>query len=520
MTRFLPTSLRIRMLLYGSLLVVAAMTLVTYLNFHSGEQMARGMLETHMFENAWSLVSLAEREPEMAVFQAVLERLDQAAQPGHEVLLVDREGLVVAASNPQAVGRPIEEAVAHVEPGLRAVLAGEVPYASQEMTHRGLRVIDLTLPVHGDPTTPTAITGALHYVEPRAEYKNLVRGAFFHGLLLTLLLLLLLLVPLYLFTSRAVLAPLQRLAESNRAVAEGRAEATFIPEKAIPANEIGEIMRTRNAMLARLTTYTHELAALFAISRAVAQSLVLDEVLELALDETLAALGVEAGGILLLETDGETLTLRAHRGLSEQFLEAVRSISVGEGLSGRAVVAKEPQMLDVSDYPSKRLAPFIVQEGFQSLASAPLLSKGRALGVLTLGTRRRQAFSSREVALLGAIGQQVGVAVENAQLYELLAAEQQRLETLVEQLPVGVILLDIEGRILLANPVAREYLPLLTDATVGEILTRLGDLVLTELLQARAGGWIRDVIIESVPQRIFEVTMSPPPPGGSLSCAT
>jgi GAF domain-containing protein/CheY-like chemotaxis protein len=160
-----------------------------------------------------------------------------------------------------------------------------------------------------------------------------------------------------------------------------------------------------------------KLTTLYAIDRAAAQSLDLDEILNNTLDTTLEVLEVESGGIYLLEPSDEAMTLRVHRGLSEESVTALRQLQLGEGISDRAVAQGKPVILDVPDYPAERLTPFVVREGFQSLASAPLLSAGKPVGALTLATRRPRAFSQGELELLAAIGQQLGGAVANARLH-------------------------------------------------------------------------------------------------------
>jgi PAS domain S-box-containing protein len=161
-----------------------------------------------------------------------------------------------------------------------------------------------------------------------------------------------------------------------------------------------------------------ELAAQNVIAAAISQSLDLDTLLNAALDEVLKAWGMEAGGILLMDPGGETMTLRVHRGLQGELLQALLRLRPGEGISGQAVAQRKPVVLHLADYPTGRLAPFVHQEGFQTFVSTPLVVKEQVHGVLTLGTRRPQAFPARELDLLAAIGQQIGVAVENARLHE------------------------------------------------------------------------------------------------------
>ncbi|MBI3913294.1 MAG: GAF domain-containing protein [Chloroflexi bacterium] len=207
------------------------------------------------------------------------------------------------------------------------------------------------------------------------------------------------------------------------------------------AQELEQRVQERTAELVRRN---RELSALYTISRAAAQSLDLEQILNNAIEATLEALESEMGGILLLEPDGQTMTLRVHRGLSDEFVRAVQRIKLGEGTAGKAAAEKKPIILDISEYPTARLAPFFVREGIQTTASTPLLSAGEVVGTLSLATRRVHAFPPEELGLLSAVGQQLGSAVRNAQLYEAVQselAERRRAEESVKKLNV-----DLERR--------------------------------------------------------------------------
>lgn len=169
--------------------------------------------------------------------------------------------------------------------------------------------------------------------------------------------------------------------------------------------------------------HSRELSALYTIRRAVAQYLDLEEVLRSGIEATLEALGIDAGGIFLLEPDGQTLTLHVPRGLSDEFVRGTMRIRIGEGISGRAASERRPVVLNVPEYPSERLSPLIVGEGFQTLASAPLLSGGDLVGALNLATRRTRTFSQDELELLAGIGELLGGAAQNARLYERVRHE-------------------------------------------------------------------------------------------------
>jgi len=60
----------------------------------------------------------------------------------------------------------------------------------------------------------------------------------------------------------------------------------------------------------------------------------------------------------------------------------------------------------------------MVKEGNRLVVSTPLLSKGKAVGIIDLQAQTPRTITPEELTLLTAVGHQIGVAVENACLYE------------------------------------------------------------------------------------------------------
>jgi signal transduction histidine kinase len=167
-----------------------------------------------------------------------------------------------------------------------------------------------------------------------------------------------------------------------------------------------------------VTSRTKELSALNAVASVVSRSLDLDQVLTNALDKTLEVVEIEAGGIYLLQDDAQTLNIAVQKGLSLQIVAQVDNLKVGEGFSGQVAQTGEPLVVqDLSTDP--RLTRSVMKEnGFHSLAIAPLVSRGQVLGTLFVVTSGVREFSQQDVELIVSIGGQIGVAVENAKLYE------------------------------------------------------------------------------------------------------
>jgi signal transduction histidine kinase len=67
---------------------------------------------------------------------------------------------------------------------------------------------------------------------------------------------------------------------------------------------------------------------------------------------------------------------------------------------------------------TRPLRELVRQEGLELLLSIPLMVHGACVGAINVGTRSPRYIEREELSLLAAIGNQIGVAVENAKLYE------------------------------------------------------------------------------------------------------
>jgi len=77
------------------------------------------------------------------------------------------------------------------------------------------------------------------------------------------------------------------------------------------------------------------------------------------------------------------------------------------------------------------------EEGMGSFMAVPLKARGRVLGVMTLADPQHHRFTYHDQQLLTSIGNQIGVAIENAQLHQDVARQlriQQRLNDVAEEI--------------------------------------------------------------------------------------
>ncbi|HEY9246583.1 MAG TPA: GAF domain-containing protein, partial [Candidatus Methanoperedens sp.] len=188
-----------------------------------------------------------------------------------------------------------------------------------------------------------------------------------------------------------------------------------------------------NARLySELMHHDRTMEALFEIDRVISQSLDLDEIFKESLAKTLEVTSSDGGAIYLL--DGDKLRMKTSEGISRDFADAVAEIKTGEGIAGNAAKLKKPFVTDIDHYPTRSLLPFLEKEGFLALVGVPLMAKGRVVGAMNLANRRRRTFSKEDTDLLASIGGQIGVAIENAGLYQQVKASYDKLQATYEEL--------------------------------------------------------------------------------------
>lgn len=178
------------------------------------------------------------------------------------------------------------------------------------------------------------------------------------------------------------------------------------------------------------------LTTLNAISLTVSSSLDLNEVLNSTIDNMLDIIGPDSVRIYLLDDKKEILNLAAHAGLSPGFLENsyMRSRRVGDGLLGKTVLTRETRVVDNSLRPDDPYVDIIVNAGFRTTVYVPLVLKGQPVGVMCVCSHSEFKFSENYVEFLTAIGNQIGMAVHNAMLYEDANRSYKELKEVQEQL--------------------------------------------------------------------------------------
>ncbi len=144
----------------------------------------------------------------------------------------------------------------------------------------------------------------------------------------------------------------------------------------------------------------------------------LDELLPVLLPRIRDILSTDTCALLLLDEEHDELVARAAVGIEEEVERGVR-IPLGKGFAGRVAATGRPVVLDdVAE--AEIVNPILGEKGIRSMLGVPLLVRGRAIGVLHVGTLSPRKFSQEDEELLQLVAERVAVAIERGRLHEEL----------------------------------------------------------------------------------------------------
>jgi signal transduction histidine kinase len=163
---------------------------------------------------------------------------------------------------------------------------------------------------------------------------------------------------------------------------------------------------------------TRELATVNAIAAEASSSLDLKEVLSSALQQIMDVMAMDQGQAFRLDEESGDLVLMAHQGLSDEVVRRTSRRPMSGCPAGEAAEGGKPVVRHIAACPASEWKEMMLREGIRVVVSIPLQAKGRGVGVIDLQAQIPRAVTQEELSLLTSIGQQIGLAVENARLYE------------------------------------------------------------------------------------------------------
>lgn len=225
---------------------------------------------------------------------------------------------------------------------------------------------------------------------------------------------------------------------------------------------------------------------LLEISRAITSRLDLGEVLRRVLHASVVMTAGRVGLIALRNAEDEQFYVRAFTGIQREIVPLIND-------NFREIMQHASEE-DFFDYLNKKLAEVASQidEGLKQSVAMPLIFDKTPLGLLVVFRSYQAEVSHNDLQILHSFADQAAIAVYNAQLYEHINREKQRLAAILEYSGDGVMILDADLRILQVNRAFEHMTGWASLAAVGQRFDEVikwSKIEQADLGSAIASGW-------------------------------
>jgi signal transduction histidine kinase len=207
--------------------------------------------------------------------------------------------------------------------------------------------------------------------------------------------------------------------------------------------------RLHSETVAELAAKMHELRILRRIDRELMDTIELEPVFTLTLDWALRFTNAHAATLALYDQDGDELYGFVDYGYEQTTdqINLLRASSNGGiarrvALSGRAEIV--PDVSLDNDY-------LLISNRVKSHLSLPVMREDRVVAVISVESRRLNAFTDDHVEFVEKLASRAGVAIDNARLYTETDRERAKLSRILSSIADPVIVIGADDRIALLN---------------------------------------------------------------------
>ncbi len=278
-----------------------------------------------------------------------------------------------------------------------------------------------------------------------------------------------------------------------------------------------EAARRREAEARQL----HRAEALYRVAGDIGSRLDLDRILSGLVDHAMVLFEADRGAVFLRRQDG-SVTAEVSRGLSANYLGAVRDFPT-RSLPARSVAARRPMfaVAYAEDPRADDERAAVIQEGFDTICTAPLLDGTDVLGHLNVYHDRASPWTEDDLETVTALAAQASVAIRAAQDYERMATWAAQLQS-IQQLGSRLDKLSSVREIGLAiaselrqlidchnvrvyRLIGTELLPVAMQGQVGEYVDQTSDQLRVSVGEGIT-GWVAQ---HGIPQRLPDAAADP-----------
>ena len=140
------------------------------------------------------------------------------------------------------------------------------------------------------------------------------------------------------------------------------------------------------------------------------------------------AVGASGGAIYLYDIASKRLVLGASSGVNKDIVLELKTLKLGEGITGKVAVTRAPILVDDFSNDATLEYPLLRSANIRNFASFPLLVKNRLLGIIDFFTVGTALLTGRDFSLLSVLAAQVSLSLDHMVRVEELRDRNAELE--------------------------------------------------------------------------------------------
>jgi len=289
--------------------------------------------------------------------------------------------------------------------------------------------------------------------------------------------------------TRSIIKPMASLLGVMQKVMQGdlsaRASVEAKDEIGNLANYFNKMTGNLQKLLAEIESYskgleekvkerTFELSVLYEVSNTISYTFDYQTLSKLIMESLFKIVSYDICASLLFDTHTAYITIKPAYPASAKFIEEVKEgiiesvyILTGENIRKKhlntilipATIEVPPRLegrgLASSSQSHKENREF---KELRSFFNIPFIVRGKTVGMINVSSCKENAFSEEDIKLIYTIANQASNAIERLQA--VITAEKSKMESMVESMVEGVIMIDQRGEVMVVNPRARQLLGL------------------------------------------------------------
>ena len=214
-----------------------------------------------------------------------------------------------------------------------------------------------------------------------------------------------------------------------------------------------------------------ELATVNTVSSALVSELDLSALIELVGEQIRSVFEADIAYVALLDRESNIINF------PYQYGQQLEPIQLGQGLTSKIIQSGQPLLINQElERQRQQLGVILVGRQARSYLGVPIFVSGEAIGVVSVqSTTREGVFTEDDQRLLSTIAANVGVAIQNARLFDETKRQEQvsreaqrRLADIINFLPDATLVIDGEGRVIAWNRAIEEMTGIPANAMLGK----------------------------------------------------